>query len=168
MGLLFCAWHTIVRLTREKMQHSYANPGVSFALMRVPTVLHLPYNPVIPTSGIVTTDSVSNIRRSSRMFYGHLHTIFHILDCNNSMPIAIKCEDNNYNTLAAAIHNFYSLQQITSRKLHTVFWRLLTKTDSLQGWSSTIYTVWNCNVQDLTESGRTVLQWFFYTLVTCC
>ena len=53
-------------------------------------------------------------------FYGHLHTIFHILDCNNSMPIAIKCEDN-YNIRAAAIHYFYSLQQITSRKKKSLY-----------------------------------------------
>jgi hypothetical protein len=33
------------------------------------------------------------------------------------MPIAIKCEDN-YKIRAAAIHYFYILKQITSRKLH--------------------------------------------------
>jgi hypothetical protein len=79
------------------------------------------------------------------------------------MPIAIKCEDN-YNIRAAAIHYFHSLQQITSRKLYMVLWSVLTTADSLQGRFSTISTVWNFNVQDLTESGRTaVFQWFFFS-----
>jgi len=88
--------------------------------------------------------------------------MFHVLDCNNSMPIAIKCEDN-YKIRAAAIHCFYSLQQITSRKLHMVLWRVLTTADSLQGRFSTVSAVWNFNVQDLTESGHTaVFQLFFF------
>jgi hypothetical protein len=50
-------------------------------------------------------------------FYGHLHTIFHTLGCNISVPIVTECEDN-YKIRAAAIHYFYIVQQITSRKLH--------------------------------------------------